>query len=290
MKKVLVAGATGYLGKYVLAALKMQGYSTIALARTLKKLPENAADTIIQAEVTQPETIKGICQNVDVVISCVGITRQKDGLTYEDVDYQANANLLEEALRSGVKKFIYVSLLNGQSLRKLKMVAAKERFVDELKTSGIDHIVIRPNGFFSDMKEVVHMAQKGKVYLFGDGNFRGNPIHGRDLAEFIVEKMEYRETELEVGGPDLLTQNQIAGLAFKAIGKKGKITHIPLWIKTLTLFFVRLFSNQKTYGPIEFFMTVMTRDMIAPTYGRQHLADFFKKELVNSSKTNKYEP
>lgn len=113
MKKVLVGGATGYLGKYLLAALKKQGYSSIALARNLKKLPKNAADTFIQAEVTQAETLKGICQNVDIVISTVGITRQKDGLTYMDVDYQANANLLEEALRSGVKKFIYVSLLKA---------------------------------------------------------------------------------------------------------------------------------------------------------------------------------
>ena len=282
MKTVLVAGATGYLGKHLLAALKKHGHSTIALARNPKKLPEDAADTIIQAEVTQPETLDGVCQNVDVVISCVGITRQKDGLTYMDVDYQANANLLKEALRSGVNKFIYVSLLNGRSLRKLKMVDAKERFVDKLKASGIGHTVIRPNGFFSDMQEVLHMAQKGKVYLFGDGKFRGNPIHGSDLAEFIVEKMESREKELDVGGPDLLSQNQIAELAFEAIGKKKKITHIPIWIKNLMLFLVRVFSGQKNYGPIEFFMTVMTRDMIAPTYGKQRLVDFFESQ--------KYEP
>ena len=90
-----------------------------------------------------------------------------------------------------------------------------------------------------------------------------------------------RQSELEVGGPDLLTQNQIAGLAFEAIGKKEKITHIPIWIKNLTLFFVRLFSSQKTYGPIEFFMTVMTRDMIAPVYGRRHLIDFFKRANIS---------
>jgi uncharacterized protein YbjT (DUF2867 family) len=276
MKKVLVAGATGYLGKYLLEALKKQGHYSIALVRNPKKLLINEADSIIQAEVTQAETLQGICQNVDVVISSVGITRQRDGLTYMDVDYQANVNLLEEALRSGVKKFIYVSLLNGQSLRKLKMVDAKERFVDELKASGIDYTVIRPNGFFSDIKEVLHMARKGKVYLFGDGTFRGNPIHGADLAEFIVDKMENSEKELEVGGPDLLTQNQIADLAFQAIGKKEKITHIPIWLKNLTVSFIRLFSGQKTYGPIEFFLTVMTRDMIAPTYGSHHLADYFK--------------
>ena len=45
-------------------------------------------------EITKPETIKEVCRNVDIVISTVGITKQKDGLTYENVDYLANLNLL----------------------------------------------------------------------------------------------------------------------------------------------------------------------------------------------------
>ena len=67
-----------------------------------------------------------------MVISTVGITRQKDGFTYMDVDYRENANLLSEAKRSGVKKFIYVSVLNGEKLSNLKICEAKERFVTEL--------------------------------------------------------------------------------------------------------------------------------------------------------------
>lgn len=67
-----------------------------------------------------------------MVISIVGITRQKDGFTYMDVDYWGNANLLSEAKRSGVKKFIYVSVLNGEKLSNLKICEAKERFVTEL--------------------------------------------------------------------------------------------------------------------------------------------------------------
>ena len=53
-----------------------------------------------------------------------------------DVDYQANINLLEEAKRAGVQKFIYISAINGQQMRHLKIMAAKERFVDALKSIG----------------------------------------------------------------------------------------------------------------------------------------------------------
>ena len=276
MKKVLVAGASGYLGRYILQELKTQGYSTVALVRNPGKLRNDAADSIVKAEVTNPESLEGVCRDVDVVISTVGITHQKDGLTYMDVDYQANVNLLKEVLASDVKKMIYVSLLNGTKMRFLKMVDAKERFVDELKSSGIEYQVIRPNGFFSDMQEVLKMAKKGKVYLFGDGEYKGNPIHGADLAEFMVSRIDSIEKEFEVGGPDMLTQNEIAATAFRAVGKKVKISHIPLWIKGLTLKFVHWFTGQKTYGPIEFFMTVMTRDMVAPTVGKHHLGEFYE--------------
>jgi uncharacterized protein YbjT (DUF2867 family) len=80
---------------------------------------------IIFAEITKPETLNGIMNDVDVVISTVGITKQKDDLTYMDVDYQANLNLLNEAKKSGVKKFIYVSALNADKLTSLKMCYAK---------------------------------------------------------------------------------------------------------------------------------------------------------------------
>ena len=276
MKKVIVAGATGYLGKYLLKELKSKGYETIALVRNAKKLENMTVDGIVQAEVTQPKSLKGIFDHIDIVISTVGITRQKDGLTYTDVDYQANVNLLKEAIAAGVQKFMYVSLLNGKNMKNLKMVEAKERFADELKSSGIDHTIIRPNGFFSDMTEVLDMAKKGTVYLFGNGEYKGNPIHGADLAKFMIDRLESDKRELEVGGPDLLTQNEIAQIAFQAADKSPKIAHIPIWTRNLMLKLIRFFTGQKVYGPIEFFMTVMTRDMVAPQVGHHHLEDYFK--------------
>lgn len=277
MNNILLAGATGYLGERIAKELLKKSYPVRALARNSIKLKQKniGLTDIVQAEITQPDSIKGCCKDIDVVISTVGITKQKDGLTYMDVDYQANMNLLQEAKQNGVKKFIYISVLHGEKLRHLKICDAKELFVDHLITSGMKYCIIRPNGFFSDMTEFYTMAKKGRVYIFGDGELRMNPIHGEDLATVCVEAIDKPDLEIKAGGPEILTHNKIAAIAFEALGTKPEITHIPNWIRVAILKMVRLFSGSKIYGPIEFFMTVMAMNMVAPKYGSHTLREFF---------------
>lgn len=283
-KRVLLAGATGYLGHYIAKQLSGENYETRVVLRNKKKFPFSSSEfDIVEAEVTCPETLKGICEGVDTVISSIGITRQKDHLTYMDVDYQANVNLIEEAKRSGVRKFIYVSVLNGDKLRQLKICEAKEKLVDYLMASGMEYCIIRPNGFFSDMGDFLNMAKKGCVYLFGDGHYVLNPIHGADLAEVCISAIESDDKELLVGGPDLLTQNEIATLALQACAKKVKIVHLPDWIRRNVLWLLRTFTSSKTYGPFEFFMTTLVMDMKSPVYGKHHLADFFKEQVLKAN-------
>lgn len=149
MKRVLVAGSTGYLGGFVTAELKNRGHFVRAIARSPQKLNsiKPLPDEIVQAEVTRPETLKTVCRGIDAVFSSIGITRQKDGLTFRDVDFQGNLNLLTSALEAGVEKFIYTSVFNGHKLGHLEIVKAHEDFVRELKKSGLNYVVIRPTGY-----------------------------------------------------------------------------------------------------------------------------------------------
>lgn len=277
MKKIIVAGATGYLGSYLIEELKRQKANFQAIARNEKKLFAQGlnAGQIIKAEVTDTASLRDKLQHAEVLISTVGITRQKDGLTYMDVDYQANLNLLNEAKKAGVRKFIYVSLINGEMMRHVKIVEAKELFVDELKMSGLDYLIIRPNGFFSDMKDFLDMAKKGKIYLFGHGEYKLNPIHGLDLAKIIIDNMHTTKDELVVGGPDILTQNEIAGMALETMGKPVRIVHLPDWVRRVAICSMKLFTSSKTYGPIEFFLTMIGQDNIAPRYGIHRLKSYF---------------
>ncbi len=279
-KKALVAGATGYLGQYLVKELKSRGFWVRVLIRkrSQKELFANVDDYFV-GEVTNPDLIKGVAKDVNYIYSTIGITRQKDGLSYMDVDYQGNSNLLHEALKSKVESFQYISAINGDNLKHLKIFEAKEKFVEELKNSGINYCVIRPNGFFSDMKDFLNMAKGGRVFLFGDGKLKLNPIHGEDLAKVCVDKLLEGVKEESVGGIDILTHNELAELALKAWDKPIKIIHLSDWIRRFIIGFVRTFTSSKTYGPIEFFLTAMANNNIAPSYGTHHLEEFFNKEV-----------
>ena len=277
MKRILVAGATGYLGRYVVKEFKKQGYWVRALTRSADRLDDlkNYVDEAFIGAVTDPASLEGICQDIDIVFSSIGITKQKDNLTYMDVDYQGNKNLLDEAKKAGVAKFVYVSVFNAEKMSDLKGIQAKLKFTQVLETSGLNYLVVNPNGFFSDMLEYLKMAKQGRGYVFGSGECRINPIHGEDLAEVCVNAASGEEKKIDVGGPDVLTHNQILAIAFEALEKPVKISRIPIWFRNVILATLRLFTSVKTYGPQEFFMTVLAMDMVAPTYGKYHLKDFF---------------
>nr|WP_272212100.1 SDR family oxidoreductase [Marinicella sp. W31]MDC2878000.1 SDR family oxidoreductase [Marinicella sp. W31] len=221
-RTVLVAGATGYLGRHLVSAFRASGFRVIALVRNEERakqiLPE--ADGLIEAEATAPESLQGIMKGVDIVISALGITRQKDGLTYRDVDFGANCNLLEEAERAGVSRFAYVHVFNGaQMASKSALARAKQDFVTRLENSALPSTVIAPTGYFSDMGDIFDMAARGRVYLFGDGRQHVNPIDGADLAAVSVDAVKNGSPFVDVGGPDILTFNEIGALAFSALGK-----------------------------------------------------------------------
>ena len=127
-KRVLVAGATGYLGQFLVKELTKRNFDVRVLIRkeTQKDLFIDIDDFFIGG-ITEPKSLRGICKNIDWVFTSVGITRQKDAFTYMDVDYQGNANLLNEAKQSGVDSFLYVSAIGGNKLRHLMFLAKFKR-------------------------------------------------------------------------------------------------------------------------------------------------------------------
>ncbi len=278
MKRVLVAGATGYLGRFVVKAFKARGYWVRALGRSTEKLEsiEEYADELTIGEVTDTDSLRGVCDDIDIVFSSVGITRQKDGVTYRDVDYQGNKNLLTVAEAAGVKQFIYVHVLGAEHMRHVALVQAKQAFVDELEQSRLDHRIICPSGFFSDMEEFFEMARSGRVFLFGDGSNRINPIHGADLAEVCVDAAEGKERKVEVGGPEVFTYRQIAELAFDVLDKPPKVMSTPRALVGLFVGALRWLTPVRVHGPLQFLAAVMMMDVVGEPRGDRRLTNHFR--------------
>ncbi|MGH9397977.1 MAG: SDR family oxidoreductase [Terriglobia bacterium] len=291
MSKVLIAGATGYLGRFVAREFKQRGYWVRALARHPDKLKASGpslqpaiydlVDDVFVGEVTKPETLRGACEGVEVVFSSIGITRQRGGLSYMDVDYQGNKNLLDLALKASVRKFVFVHVLNAQALAFLENIRAKQKFVENLRKSGMAHVIVCPNGFFSDMSEFLKMAVRGTVYLIGDGSRKINPIHGADLAKVCVDAVNGKTEEISVGGPVVYTYQEIAETAFSVLGKTPKIRHVPVWMARSVASTLRPFSK-RLYGIATALTTMTQTDCEAPKAGTRTLKDYYQ-ELATSS-------
>jgi uncharacterized protein YbjT (DUF2867 family) len=243
------------------------------------------ADQLIEAQATEPKSLVGIMEGIDLVISALGITRQVDGLGYWDVDYQANLNLLREAEKAQVTRFAYVHVLKGDKLHNVPMVAAKAAFVDKLLESPLEATLIAPSGYFSDMGDILSMAKAGRVWLFGDGTQRINPIHGADLAAATADAIEQEKTWLDVGGPEVFSLREVAELAFACSAMPIRITYLPDALRRAALCLLPLLTPRRIYGPAQFFLSAMALDMVGECHGTHRLKDHFKSIAISSNTT-----
>ncbi len=285
-KTVLIAGSTGYLGKFAVRAFKQRGYRVRALTRSEERLAQTGPftapaisefiDEVFVGEITKPETLDGLMDGVDCVFSSVGISRQRDGLSFEQIDHQANRLLIDLAKRAGAEKFVYVSLWGQDEITHLEIVRAHEKVVAALEDSGLAHCIVRPSGYFSDMGVLLDMARKGRSFLVGAGENHFNPIHGADLAEVCVDAMDSEEREIGAGGPETMTQREAAELAFEVLGRTPRIVVLPMWLMRGGVKLIGML-NRQFRDLFEFIVTAGEIDGVAPSVGKTTLRSYFEE-------------
>jgi nucleoside-diphosphate-sugar epimerase len=112
-------------------------------------------------------------------------------------------------------------------------------------------------------------------WIPGDGRAKTNPVHARDVACACVNALTAASGDsISVGGPDVMTRDDIARMACEAVGRRARIVHVPAAV---------LGFSSAVLGPVhprasqllEFAARVFTSDCVAPAVGRHRLADYF---------------
>ena len=274
---ILVAGAFGRLGSDVVRAAVRLGHSVVAAGRTVREIDGLAGTEYkaVQVDVTDSHALEGLCDGIDIVIDAVGLTHASRTETPDDIDFNGNKNVLQEARRAGVATFVYISVIHAEANRKVPLVDAKFRFEEELKASHIDYVIVRPSGYFYDIAHVfAPMIEKGSVSLLGNRPVRANVIDTADLADFIMEHLHDSRATLTVGGPETYTYEEMARLFFDAAGKPAVIKRAPALMFSLLAFINHLNRSGKE-SVIRFSKWTLSHDMVSETtYGTRSFKAF----------------
>jgi uncharacterized protein YbjT (DUF2867 family) len=284
---IVVAGATGALGRRVATRLLDRGVPVRVLARDPVRLgPLADRAQIHRGDALDPSTLRGVCEGAAALFSSVGASVQP-GLGggragYLAVDVPANLNLLAQAQRADVPRVVYVAQLLLPAARATAYVQAHEAVVDRLRTSRFDWCALRPTGFHSAFVSMLDLAARGMVPVFGPGTARTNPIADDDLAALAVEQLlaatPIAQRELDCGGPDVLSRREIAQLACTTAGR-GRVLHLPEALAAGMVVLARPVSPRMS-DLLRFVLAVGSSDAIAPVRGATPLAATFAAAMA----------
>mmetsp|Transcript_113092 Transcript_113092/g.326755 ORF Transcript_113092/g.326755 Transcript_113092/m.326755 type:complete len:401 (+) Transcript_113092:96-1298(+) len=247
---VVVAGATGYIGKSTVRESVRQGYQTIALVRNINKVNSEEGRKLygeffegaklVQCDVSDPrqlekalEHIKNECGSIESVVSCLA---SRSGIKKEafQIDYQATLNCMEAGIKCDAGHFV---LLSAICVRKplLQFQLAKLKFEAALQAqSSMTWSIVRPTAFFKSVSGQMERLQEGKPFLMFQDSTRCNPIAESDLATYLIDcvwdKSRHNKI-INLGGPDkAMTKIEQGQMLFNAVGKEPKYSRLPVWI------------------------------------------------------------
>ena len=281
MTTVLVVGASGYAGRYIVTELAARGHSVRAVVRDRGRaeasgphgspgLDGRVVEWVV-GDVTDPAFTRDIAAGADRTISALGVTRQ--GNDPWEIDNLANLNVLNSVLAHGGRSFTYVHALGADDCP-AQLTRAKSAFAQTLATAEVVAQIIRPSGYFSDMLEMLAMARRGLVTVL-DRRVRVNPIHGADLATFIVDRMESGVGgSWDVGGPEIFSWPELAEVAGEAAGRSPRTVRIPRMLLEPALRLMAL-VNPQAADTVRFMTWNMAHDCVGETMGEHRLADFY---------------
>lgn len=227
-----VTGAFGYSGKYITRRLLAEGSLVITLTNSIQR--ENEFGSRIQVapfNFDKPQALAQSLQGVEVLINTYWV-RYNHRLFKHAGAVQNTLTLFEAARQAGVKRIVHVSITNPDERSPLEYFSGKARLEKALIESGISYAILRPAVLFGKedilINNIAWVLRRLPVFgVFGDGNYRLQPVYVEDLAELAVQWAKSNEnTVINAIGPETFTYRGLVEKIGGLIGARRRIISV----------------------------------------------------------------
>jgi uncharacterized protein YbjT (DUF2867 family) len=232
---ILVAGATGELGRVICRKLTERGGTVYGMVRASSN-PAVVAELeamgvrTVTVDLDEPESLREACSGCDSVVS--GMTAMgRPGERIERVDRDGQLALVAAAAEEGVERFVYVSY-SGVIGKDDPLTLAKRAVERTLKHSGMTWTVLRPSYFMESWfsPALGFDVAAGKARIYGAGRQPISWVAQRDVAEFAAEAVdseEARNATIEIGGPEALAPLDAVAVFEDVAGRSIVVESVP---------------------------------------------------------------
>jgi uncharacterized protein YbjT (DUF2867 family) len=235
---ILLTGGTGFIGSRIVRALRVEDRAVRALVRDQAdagRLQALGCETVV-GDMTDPTSLRAAVEGCDTVIHLVAILQGKPS-EFDRVMTQGTRDLVAAAQEAGVRRFVLMSALgfDDQTKDLVPYYRAKWQMEQDVKASGLEHVIFRPSfvfgpgaGALEQFKKIAKLAPVTPIV--GPGTQRIQPIWADDVAAYYaaaVDKPEAANRTFELGGPDVVTWNEFWARLKRAQGLHRPSLHIP---------------------------------------------------------------
>ena len=247
MKTILVTGASGYLGNYLIKELRKNNFKIICLKRNPKKYFKLDFCKTYNIDITDKNSLKTVLNDkkIDLVIHLAAIKNNHDP-NIEKVNVIGTKNLIEICEQNNVKKIIYISSTAAHSQTDL-YGKTKKRAEEIIKSSKLEYVILRVGTIYSeDSPFIINLITLIKTIpiftpIIGDGKYKINPVYINDVISSIIEIINKgcinRKTYYIVG-PKPIEFNKFINLIKKSFNINTINIHIPIFLSYFILFII----------------------------------------------------
>lgn len=256
---ILVAGGTGFIGAAVVRELRRRGRPVRILSRDPAKVERRFPGLGVEAaagDARDADSLRRAAEGCRAVVSCMQfqgfpVEKPSKGRTFVEVDQHGNERLVAAAREAGVGRYVYLSGAGAAQDAPKVWYRAKWAAEQAIAASGVPYTVLRPSWVYGPednaLNRFVTFARRLPfVPVIGDGRQRIQPVFVEDVATVVADALETDAAAgriFEIGGPEVLTMNEVLRTMLEVMGKRKPLLHSPVFLPKLAGFFLQFLPN-----------------------------------------------